>query len=473
MNHHKTKFALLFGTRGFFPASLIAQAREELPRLLESWGHQTLMMDASATNHGAIETPREGQLYANFLRAHRGEFGGVILCLPNFGDETGAIAGLKEAGVPIFIHAYPDELDKMAPELRRDAFCGKLSVMDVFHQYGVPFTALRPHVVAPESDAFRANVDYFDRLCRVVGGLRGMTVGALGARTTPFKTVRIDELTLQRHGITVETVDLAGVIARVKTLAVNNPACQAKAEFLRNFTRWDGVPQANFDNLVRLAVVIDQYVEEMQLDAMAIRCWLELQQELGISPCVLLGALNEAGVQAACELDLGNAILMRALALASAHPSALLDWNNNYGEEEDKCILFHCGPVPASLMSGKGQIEDHAILKTVLGDGCSYGCNTGRITPTEFTFGSMLTRDGRLKIFLGEGAFTDDPIPANFFGCAGVAEIKGLENVLYHMGRTGHRHHVSVTPGKVLAPLREAFENYLGFDVALPQNGTQ
>src|SRR5664280_386390 len=155
----KTTFALFFGTRVFFPASLIASARDEMKRELNALGHDVLMLDAEATRFGAVETPLEGEVFASFLRANHGNFGGVIVCLPNFGDETGAVAALQEAGVPILIQAYPDEMDKMSPSQRRDAFCGKLSVMDVFRQYGVRFTALKPHTIKPGSPAFKANID--------------------------------------------------------------------------------------------------------------------------------------------------------------------------------------------------------------------------------------------------------------------------------------------------------------------------
>ena len=205
----KSTFALFFGNRGFFPASLLREARETLPRVLEKLGHGTLMLPEEETRHGAVETPREGELYARFLRTHRDAYDGVILCLPNFGDETGAVAALKDAGVPILVQAYPDELDKMAPALRRDAFCGKFSIMDVFCQYGVPFTALKPHVVGLDTDGFKAQVDYFDRTCRVAKGMKSMVIGAIGARTTAFKTVRIDEVALQYHSITMETFDLS------------------------------------------------------------------------------------------------------------------------------------------------------------------------------------------------------------------------------------------------------------------------
>jgi len=463
----KTTFALFFGNRGFFPASLQRAARRQLPAALRALGHGVLMMDARATPCGAVETAEQGRRYAAFLSAHRGEFGGVILCLPNFGDENGAVAALKDAGVPILVHAYPDELDRMAPELRRDAFCGKLSIMDVFRQNGISFTALKPHAVHPGSERFTANVDYFDRLCRVVDGLRGLIVGAVGARTTAFKTVRIDEITLQRHGVTVETFDLSDVFARVRALRPRDPKLRARTKELSELCSWRGVPRAAKDNLARLSLVLDELIEENGLDAVAVRCWTEMQSQLGISPCVLLGMLNDRGVVAACEVDVGSAVAMAALRSAAGAPSMCLDWNNNYGDEDDKCILFHCGSVPPSLMAARGWIAEHAILKNAVGEGRSYGCNQGRIPPMPMTFGNMLTEDGRVRFYLGRGRFTEDAVPEDYFGCAGVAEIPDLQGALQTIGYQGHRHHVAVAPGHVLEPTHEALAKYLGFDVTV------
>ena len=342
--------------------------------------------------------------------------------------------------------------------------------MDVFRQYGVKFTAMKPHTVKPGTGRFRENVEKFDRICRVVGGVKGMVVGAIGARTTPFKTVRIDEVTLQRHGITVETFDLSDIFLRVKAVKPDEAAYTDKARVLRDITSWEGVPARAFDSLVRLGVTLDRLAEEANLDAMAIRCWTEMQQQMGISPCVAMGLLNDTGLASACEVDLGNAVAMKALHLASYQPVGLLDWNNNYGDEDDKCILFHCGPMPASLMDGKGHISDHSILMNAVGEGNGYGCNVGRIKPMNFTFGSLMTDEGKVKMYLGEGSITSDPVPENFFGVAGVAAIRNLQDVLLHVGTNGHRHHVSITPGCVQEPLREALGYYLNFEVALPQN---
>ena len=465
MKERKSTFALFFGNRGFFPASLQKGAREEMSRVLRGLGHKILTLDESATRYGAIETPTEGRIYAEFLRKNAGKFDGVILCLPNFGDETGAIAALQDAGVPILIQAYPDEMDRMAPATRRDAFCGKFSVMDVFVQNRLKFTVLPPHTVHPETDQFNDQVDYFDRLCRVVRGLRRMTVGAIGARTSAFKTVRIDEGALQAHGITMETMDLSDVFARMRKLKDSDPLLKAKAQMLQRYTCWKGVPARALSEISRLGVILDRIVEEQSLDCFALRCWVELQQQLGISPCVLLSEMNDRGIASACEVDVGNAVTMHALRLASGRPATCLDWNNNYGDDQNKCILFHCGPVPQSMMTGLGQITDHAILANAVGEGCGYGCNTGRIAPQPVTFGSLLTSEGKLEFYLGEGDFTDDPIPEDFFGCAGVVEIPELQKALQTVGYLGHRHHVSLTTGHYAAPVLEAFRKYLGYNV--------
>ncbi len=463
--NNKSTFALYFGNRGFFPESLIAGARKELSGKLAELGHQTIMLDEKATRNGAVETPAEGKVYADFLEQNKGKFQGVILCLPNFGDENGAIAAMKDAGVPILIHAYPDEMDQMDFASRRDAFCGKFSIMDVFTQYGIAFTALTPHTVHPSDCRFAENIAVFDGVCKVVKGMKRMTVGAVGARTTAFKTIRFDELTLQKYGITTETLDLSEVIFRTGQLNTDTDAYRARANRLKNYTSWDGVPDESFMNLTKLSIVLDEIIEEYQLDALALRCWLELEKTLNISPCVLLSELNDRGFPAACELDVCNAIPMLALRLAGGNPAACLDWNNNYADDDNKCILFHCGPVPQSMMTAKGRVIDHPMFAKSLGAGCGFGCNIGRIAPTPFTFASSITVDGKLKFYLGEGEFTDDRIPEEFFGCAGVAHIDGLQEKLNKIGHAGYRHHVAVAPGLTRRAIQEAFMRYLNYEI--------
>ena len=138
------------------------------------------------------------------------------------------------------------------------------------------------------------------------------------------------------------------------------------AQMLRGYATWDGVPERAFDNIVRLSVTLDQLTAEARLDALAIRCWTEIQVQMGISPCVAMGALNDLGRAAGCEFDLGNAVAMKARHLASYQPVGLLDWNNNYNNERNKCLFFHCGNWAKSLVSNIELISAE-VLGTTLG----------------------------------------------------------------------------------------------------------
>ena len=465
MKNQKSTFALYFGNRGFFPESLIAIARKEVSETLKKLGYSSLMTDINLTRYGAVETAEEGRKYAKFLESNRGKFDGVILVLPNFGDENGAAAALQDAGVPIYILAYPDELDKMDFKQRRDAFCGKFSIMDVFYQYRLPYTVFPPHTLHPFSKEFKQQIETFDQVCRIVRGMKRMTVGAIGARTTAFKTVRFDELALQKYGITTETLDMSEVFSRVRKLDITTKVAKEKANKLKAYTNFRKVPEKAFENLVRFGVVIDEIIHEYGMDSLALRCWIEMEKDFGVAPCVLLSEINDRGIPAVCELDICNAVTMYALSLASGRPATCLDWNNNYGDAPDKCILFHCGPVPQSLMISKGEVIEHPMFAKSFGAGCGFGCNVGRIAPNPITFASSKTQDGKLFVYMGEGKFTKDPIQEGFFGCGGVAQIDKLQEKLYKIGYNGYRHHVSVTPGHFARALREACARYLGYEI--------
>lgn len=458
------KFALYFGNRGFMPAELIEGARHDMVKAVTDAGYDYLIMDQNATRYGAVETRDEGRLYADWLKSHEGEYDGVILCMPIFVDENGAIAALQDAGVPILMQAYPDEIGKMDFQHRRDAFCGKFSVTDVFEQYRVPYTVMKPHVVHPLSREFAQNLHDFAGICRVVNGMKRFTIGCIGARTTAFKTVRFDEIAMQRHGINVECFDLSELFAFVRAKADDDETVTAKKAVLEQYTDFTNVPEDKKTMLAKISVVLDEYIAAYHLDAIALRCWNEMETYLRVCPCVLLSELNDRGITASCEIDMCSAITMRALSLATQGPAACLDWNNNYGDDPDKVILFHCGSTAQKLMREKGTVTSHKMFDK--GDpGCGWGTNEGRIAAFPMTFSNCKTEDGKITIYFGEGEFTGDDIEKEFFGCGGVARIDDLQNKLIRLARGGFKHHTTVANGHVKHILDEAFRYYLGYDI--------
>lgn len=460
----KQTFALYFGNRGFMPAELIEGARDDMVKAVTDAGYDYIMMDKSATRYGAVETRDEGRAYAKWLKSHEGEYDGVILCMPIFVDENGAVTALQDAGVPILMQAYPDEIGKMDFQHRRDAYCGKFSVTDVFEQYRIPYTVMTPHVVHPLTPEFAKNLHDFAAVCRVVNGMKRFTIGCIGARTTAFKTVRFDEVTMQRHGINVESFDLSELFEFVRAKADDDKKVIAKKAALENYTDFSNVPEEKKIMLSKISVVIDDYIETYHLDAISLRCWNEMETYLRVCPCVLISELNDRGIVASCEIDMCSAITMRALALATEGPAACLDWNNNYGDDPDKVILFHCGSTAQKLMAGKGEVTSHKMFDK--GDpGSGWGTNEGRIAAFPMTFSNCKTEDGKITIYFSEGEFTGEDIEKEFFGCGGVAKIDNLQKKLIKLARGGFKHHTTVANGHVKDILEEAFKYYLGYDV--------
>ncbi len=459
----KLRLAVFFGNRGFFPGEVIAEARTEMSEAITKSGFTPVLMDESLTRYGAVESSQEGKMFASFLDQQKPD--GVVICLPNFGDESAAAIACRDAGIPILIQAYPDVVGEMDFAHRRDAFCGKLSMMDVFLQYGISFTVNTPHVIHPLNPSFIQQLKDFGGVCRVVNGMKRCTVIALGARTSAFKTVRYDEIALQKYGITVETVDLSEVIGKAEKIAPDSPAVMKQLEGLKDFADCSAVPSDSLIKMAKLKVIIDTYISVLDANMVAIRCWDELEVYYGCAPCAIAGMLGDLGVPVACEVDVCNAVMMYALSLATDTPSTLLDWNNNAGDDPNSCILFHCGPVPNSMVTHKGKMVEHPMFLKSYGPNCGWGPVVTRLKPGEFSFASSKTENGNLVVYFGDGTLLSDEIESQYFGTCGIVNIDNLQEKLLMIGRNGFRHHVAISYGKVAHILKEAFTSYLGYDV--------
>ena len=180
---------------------------------------------------------------------------------------------------------------------------------------------------------------------------------------------------------------------------------------------------------------------------------------------MVLSMLNEKGITANCEVDTVNAIAMHMLSLAANAPGACLDWNNNYGEEEDSCVLFHCGPTACSLMEKDCRIVDHPMFARVLGCGNGLGCNEGRMKNGLFTWASGITREGKLSFVLDKGSFGPEKLPEEFFGCGGVAHFEDFQKKLLFLLRKGFPHHMTLSYGDHFTAVEEAVNSYLHYDL--------
>lgn len=460
-----TTLAVIVGNRDFFPDQLISEARADLTALFEKYSIQPIWVSPEETKLGGVETHAEARLCAELFRRHREEIDGVLVCLPNFGDEKGVADVLKLAklDVPVLVQAYPDDLDQLGVERRRDAFCGKISVCNNLVQAGIKFSLTHKHVTHPSSEDFRQDLAQFIGACRVANGMRGVRLGAVGARPGAFNTVRYSEKILERNEISVTTVDLSEFIAQVDQFKDKDDAVAAKLDAITSYAPAPGVPDEKLLQMAKLGVVLERWMADNAIDATAIQCWTSVQQNLGCNVCTLMSMMSENFLPSACEVDVLGVLTMYAMQLAANSPAAIVDWNNNYGDDEDKCTLFHCGNWAKSFLPDI-TIANAPILGSTLGVENTYGALEGRTPGGPLTYGRLSTSDceGRIRAYIGEGDLTDDPLDT--FGTRAVAHVPRLQELLRYVCRKGFEHHVVMTGSHSASSLKDAFENYLGWE---------
>ena len=462
----KTTFGVIVGNRGFFPDALAKDGRKNIIDTLRKNGFNTVALSMQETKYGAVETFADAKKCAALFAQNSDKIDGIVVTLPNFGDEKGVAETVKRSGldVPILIQAEPDVQSKMTIADRRDSFCGKISVCNNLRQAGIPYTLTNSHMIGVASTQFRQDLDDFASICRIVRGLKNVRFGAIGARTGAFNTVRYSEKILELSGISVETIDLSEILGKVALLADKDRAIKRKLDSIKKYISTQSIPEEQLLKMAKFGYVIDQWIKENELNGTAIQCWTALEEFFGIVPCTLMSMMSESLVPSACEVDITGLLGMYILQLAAGTPSALLDWNNNYGSDPDKCVLFHCSNLPKSFF-GSSKMDYQEIIAGSVGKENTYGTVVGRIAPGKATFCRTTTDDavGDICAYVGEGNFTNDKLAT--FGGYGVMKIANLQLLLEYICKMGYEHHVAVSRSEKADAIAEALDNYMGWEV--------
>jgi L-fucose isomerase-like protein len=462
----KLTFGVIVGNRGFFPDILAKQGRKDILDCLKKNGYNTIALAIKDTKYGAVETFADAKKCAELFAKNAQKIDGIIVSLPNFGDEKGVAESIKRAGlnVPILIQAEPDQPPKMKMGHRRDSFCGKISACNNLTQAGIPFTLTKLHTVKVASADFKKDLDDFASVCRIVGGLKNARFGAIGSRPAAFNTVRYSEKLLELSGISVETVDLFEIIGWTSLLSDNHRAVKNKLNAIKKYVNTKGIPDKALIKLAKFGYVVDKWVRDNEIDGTAIQCWTALEEFFGIVPCTLMSMMSENLLPSACEVDIAGLLGMYIMQLASGTPSALLDWNNNYASDPNKCVVFHCSNLPKSFFKSP-KMDYQEIIAGTVGKDNTYGTIVGRIPPNKITFCRPSTDDaaGIITTYVGQGQFTNDKLDT--FGGYGVVKIPNLQPLLKYICKMGFEHHVPMNISQKADAVAEALENYMGWEV--------
>jgi L-fucose isomerase-like protein len=467
-NEKKMTMGVIVGNRGFFPDHLAKSGREEILAALAKAGITAIALGPDESKYGAVETHQEAKRCAELFKKHEKEIEGVIVTLPNFGDERAIADTLRLARleVPVLVQATPDATAKMSIAHRRDSFCGKMSACNNLKQYGIPYSLTKLHTVAPDSPDFACDLESFAAVCRVVHGLKNLRIGAIGARPTAFNTVRYSEKLLEASGVSVETLDLSEVLGRISRLKDSDEAVAAKLAAIKKYVSTSGVPDAALIKMAKLGVVTEQWMKQADVAVSAVQCWTSLEENLGIVPCTIMSMMSDNLLSSACETDVCGVLSMHMLALASGTPSALLDWNNNYGSDPNKAVCFHCSNLPKHFFR-EVRMDFQEIIAGTVGKENTYGTAVGKVKSGAMSYArfSTIDREGAIRGYVGEGKFTDDALET--FGGAGVVEIPEMQKLLHYICENGYEHHVAANFSSVAGALHEAANNYLGWKTYL------
>jgi L-fucose isomerase-like protein len=458
-------YGVVVGNRGFFPDMLAKTGREEMIKAIEADGAKAIVLTAQESKFGAVETFAEAQRCAELFKKHAEEIDGIIVTLPNFGDERGVADALRLSGlkVPVLVQATPDKSDAMTIATRRDSFCGKMSACNNLMQYGIPYSLTTLHTEAPASPEFKADLEWFGAVCRVVKGLKNLRIGSIGARPQAFNTVRYSERILETSGVSVIPIDLSEILGRIHKMGDMDDAAQGKLAAIKKYVTTSGIPESALLKMAKLGAVIDGWMKEVSVTISAVQCWTSLEEYFGVVPCTIMSMMSNDLIPSACEVDVPGTLSMYMLALASGTPSALLDWNNNYGSHPDKCVCFHCSNLPKHFFK-EVKMDFQEIIAGTVGKDNTFGTCVGRVKSGAMSYARYSTDDRRgvIRGYTGPGQFTDDPLTT--FGGAGVAEIPKLQKLLKYICREGFEHHVAANFSDVSKSVHEAATRYLGWE---------
>jgi len=464
----KLTFGLIVATRNIFNSKLAKEARKVLLKKMETWGYNYVILPSEETPTGNIETYQDAKKCAALFSKNRDRIDGVIIVLPNFGDELGVVntLNLAKLNVPILVQACDDENDKVDVYSRRDAFCGKLSVCNNLYQYGIPFTNTSFHTYPLNSKMFEDDVKKFAGVCRVVGGIRGARIGQIGTRPQAFQTMRDSEKILQANDMTVIPVDLSEILAAAEKVSDDDKQLLAKIKAIGAYGKFAAnVTSEKVKNQAKFGIAIEAWMTENEIDAAGIQCWESVEKNYGCATCLTMSMLGEKLIPCACETDLTGVVSMYALMLATGKPSAILDWNNNFAEDRNMCVCTHCSNYPKGFFQSEIELGSLDVLGTVLGQEDTFGAVKGKVASGPLTYFRISTDDpkGIIKSYLGEGDITDDPYGMD--GGIAVTRINNLQKLMNYLCKNGFEHHVGMNRGHVADIIEEAVSTYLGWEL--------
>lgn len=462
----KIKLGFLPANRGCFSSGPARAMRNRTLAVLEKLGIECLAPNDSQTEVGCVTTLEEAETAAKLFRDENVD--GILIGCMNFGEESGVAWTVKKAGLDVPILVFGSQEDEVLTKntVRRDSFCGLLSVCDVLRQLGVKYSVAQTPICFPEDESFARDIDWFVRVCRVVHGVKNARYAQIGTRPDCFWTCRYSEKKLQKLGPTTVACDLSEALAGAKAIKDDDPEFVTLREATKNYADCSQVETNSVARSAKFELFLRRFREKHNIDGFGIQCWTSIQENYGCCACTSMSRLGNDGIPCACESDILGTMSMHAALLASGTPAGLADWNNLHNNDPELATIWHCGVFPGVFAKTPIRLGPLPI------DGIPPGDTQGSVhfvsKPGPMTlFRVTQDADSNWHAVVVEGDFEDNA--AETAGCYGWCRIPGLQSLYRDILLRQFPHHVGVTQEHFGNVLWEAFGNY--FDMKMYHAG--
>ena len=429
-------------------------------------GLEVIVPDGNVTKKGLVRDDEDAERTIELFE-DRG-IDGLIIGTMTFGDEISALR-IASAFQDLPILLFGTKEGPFTPEggRRSDSFCGTLSISSGLYRRGIPFTFAG--IIFPEEEVFLDAVRRFMRVCSIVKGFIGANIGLVGPRPERFETCIFSEDAMVRwFGQRVVTTSLTDILNRAEGVSGENPEVKEIIDDMKSEADLSMVSDEALMKMAKLEYALRSFVRERNLAGIGFRCWTEIQEMYGISPCYVMGRMTDRGVMMACEVDIYGVLtmLIQYLATLKERPPHFIDWTIRHQKEENVFLAWHCGNAPPSLACEgcRVKVSYHEVLSRVLSSERTVGTCEFQLREGEVTICRLIEDDGAFKMLITKGEIlrSEDELRGSW----SWVKVKNLDLLYRTLVEEGFIHHASLIHGDYVDVISEACK-FLGIETVI------
>ena len=281
---------------------------------------------------------------------------GIFVPHCNFGTEYVVARLCRTMNLPVLLWGPRDERPDENGVRLRDSQCGLFATGKVLRRFRVPFTYMTNCRL--EDPEFERGIRDFMAVCNVVKVFHHTRILQIAPRPFDFWSTMCNEgELLEKFNIQLSPIPMPELTAEIRKVKAEGTAVREVMEYC-HANMEIAIREDELENVAALKVAMKNLAEFYGCNAVAIQCWNALQSEIGIMPCAANSLMNEEGIPVVCETDIHGAVsaVMMEAAAMNEKPSFFADWTVRHPDNENGELLQHCGPWPASCLSGTPKI---------------------------------------------------------------------------------------------------------------------